>query len=444
VVLAAEGDTQITKFKMSSKSVYCGETISFSGKLIDGFGYAVSGVTITLWEDDNGEVENIASATTSARGEFKASTTAKYWDGQGNPVEIFAYFPGYGIYKSTRTSVVEINVDKPYASSTFAILCTGTITEMTQPLEPIVPFNTRILDPEFPTIILDQAYTFESVGFAVDMTNPQDRFQSVNTILEIKDSNEVTQSLQWVSNEVPPGKTSTVFIEWMPEEEGAYTASFYFRVSVNNPTTIAPTMYLPFVVLPSLELEKKQFELESQEIAKKQQEIEKEIQQLEINKQELEIKKLQAELGKQDQDCGMGTVLKDGVCVVEELQSGGGCLIATATFGSELAPQVQQLREIRDNSILQTESGRSFMESFNQFYYSFSPEIADLERENPVFKEAVKLSITPLLSSLSLLNYVDMDSEVEVLGYGISLIMLNVGMYFVLPVIVIHRIRKFV
>ena len=95
----------------------------------------------------------------------------------------------------------------------------------------------------------------------------------------------------------------------------------------------------------------------------------------------------------------------------------GGCRIATATYGSELAPQVQMLREIRDNSLLQTQSGSVFMESFNQFYYSFSPAIADLERENPVFKEAVKLTITPLLSSLSILNYVDMDSEVEVLGY---------------------------
>jgi len=139
--------------------------------------------------------------------------------------------------------------------------------------------------------------------------------------------------------------------------------------------------------------------------------------------------------------CGQGTVLKDGFCVPErasittEMQqkSRGGCLIATATFGSELAPQVQQLREIRDNSLLQTESGSVFMESFNQFYYSFSPGMADLERENPVFKEAVKLTITPLLASLSLLNYVDIDSEFEVLGYGIGIILLNVGMYFVLP-----------
>jgi len=137
--------------------------------------------------------------------------------------------------------------------------------------------------------------------------------------------------------------------------------------------------------------------------------------------------------------CGLGTVLKDGECVVEEKnevvsEAGGGCLIATATYGSELAPQVQQLRELRDNTLLQTSSGTSFMTGFNEFYYSFSPIIADWERENPVFKESVKLTITPLLASLSILNYVNIDSEEEMLGYGISLILLNVGMYIVAPV----------
>ena len=79
---------------------------------------------------------------------------------------------------------------------------------------------------------------------------------------------------------------------------------------------------------------------------------------------------------------------------------GGGCLIATAAYGSEMAPQVQFLRELRDNTILQTQSGTAFMTGFNQFYYSFSPAVADYERENPMFKEAVKLTLTPLLTCL--------------------------------------------
>jgi len=128
--------------------------------------------------------------------------------------------------------------------------------------------------------------------------------------------------------------------------------------------------------------------------------------------------------------------------IVEETTEGGGCLIATATFGSELSPQVQMLREIRDNSLLETESGSTFMKTFNKFYYLFSPGIADLERESPLFKQAVKLGITPLITSLSILNYVDLDSEETVLGYGISLILLNVGMYFVAPTIILIRIFK--
>ena len=83
------------------------------------------------------------------------------------------------------------------------------------------------------------------------------------------------------------------------------------------------------------------------------------------------------------------------------------------------------------------------MAGFNQFYYSFSPAIADYERENPIFKEAVKLIITPLLTSLTLLQYADIDSEPDMLGYGIGIILLNIGMYFIAPAVLITKIRSF-
>ena len=67
------------------------------------------------------------------------------------------------------------------------------------------------------------------------------------------------------------------------------------------------------------------------------------------------------------------------------------CVIATASFGSPMANEVQMLREIRDNQLLQTESGSAFMKSFNTFYYSFAPTVAGWEHENPAFKEIVKL-----------------------------------------------------
>ena len=122
------------------------------------------------------------------------------------------------------------------------------------------------------------------------------------------------------------------------------------------------------------------------------------------------------------------------------VKEGGDCLIATAAYGSEMAPQVQLLREIRDNQLMGTNSGVLFMTGFNQFYYSFSPVIADYERENPAFKEMVKIGITPLLSSLSIMSYA--ESEGEILGYGIGVILMNLGMYVGIPAVTIYKIRK--
>jgi len=139
--------------------------------------------------------------------------------------------------------------------------------------------------------------------------------------------------------------------------------------------------------------------------------------------------------------CGTGTHFEDGICVIDN--QGGGCLIATAAYGSEMSQQVQLLRELRDNTVLGTDAGSSFMNTFNSIYYSFSPTIADWERQSPIFKNAVRIAITPLLTSLSILNTVDIDSEEEMLGYGIGIILLNLGMYLVGPAFAIVKVRKY-
>ncbi|MGQ0795346.1 MAG: CFI-box-CTERM domain-containing protein [Nitrosopumilaceae archaeon] len=77
-----------------------------------------------------------------------------------------------------------------------------------------------------------------------------------------------------------------------------------------------------------------------------------------------------------------------------------GCLIATAAYGSELSLQVQFLREFRDTTVMSTSVGSSFINAFNAVYYSFSPTIADIERNNPILQEFFKTSITPLLGIL--------------------------------------------
>ena len=122
--------------------------------------------------------------------------------------------------------------------------------------------------------------------------------------------------------------------------------------------------------------------------------------------------------------------------------SGGGCLIATAAYGSELAPQVQFLREIRDNTLLSTASGTSFMTGFNQFYYSFSPAVADLERESVVFRDAVRVAIAPALYTLNIMTLADQNSDASVIAFGLLAIAAMAGIYVAGPVLTIRTIRK--
>jgi hypothetical protein len=105
-----------------------------------------------------------------------------------------------------------------------------------------------------------------------------------------------------------------------------------------------------------------------------------------------------------------------------------------------MAPQVQMLREIRDNQLMNTESGTAFMGAFNNVYYSFSPIIADMERENPMFKEVVKAGLTPMLSTLAIME--NAESESEVLGLGLSVIALNLGMYIAAPALIAMKVNQ--
>ncbi len=118
----------------------------------------------------------------------------------------------------------------------------------------------------------------------------------------------------------------------------------------------------------------------------------------------------------------------------------GGCLIATAAYGSELAPQVQQLRYVRDTILQNSDAGSAFMTSFNTIYYAFSPAVADFERENELFRDMVRAYITPMISTLSVIE--SADSEAEIISYGIGVILLNAALYIAIPVIAATLIYK--
>ena len=114
----------------------------------------------------------------------------------------------------------------------------------------------------------------------------------------------------------------------------------------------------------------------------------------------------------------------------------GGCLIATAAGGTEMVPDVQNLREVRER-LYESESGW-LMHGINSMYYTFSPEVADLQRSSPVLNGAVRTLITPMMAVYSL---VDPDSPS--LGAAVVLAtMLNAGLYVGLPAVACIGFRR--
>ncbi len=115
-------------------------------------------------------------------------------------------------------------------------------------------------------------------------------------------------------------------------------------------------------------------------------------------------------------------------------KSASQCIIATATYGSELAPEVQFLRGFRDNMVLSTYSGSNFMILFNTFYYSWSPGVADVIRDDDGLKSISRIMITPLISILKTVSIIE-QNELSVVASGM-LSSILIGIVYIGPVII--------
>lgn len=74
----------------------------------------------------------------------------------------------------------------------------------------------------------------------------------------------------------------------------------------------------------------------------------------------------------------------------------GKCFIATAAYGSYLDPNVQVLREFRDEYLLTNPLGMGFV----SFYYKVSPPVADYIKRHEILRTATRLVLTPVIYTI--------------------------------------------
>lgn len=126
----------------------------------------------------------------------------------------------------------------------------------------------------------------------------------------------------------------------------------------------------------------------------------------------------------------------------EEGDGGGGCMIATAAYGSELAPRVQRLREARDSAVLATGPGAEFMRLASGAYYAFSPAVADAQRQEPALRDAVRAALTPMVHVLGVMGHARDGNALDVVVLGALAIAANAAIYVVAPAAALPLARR--
>lgn len=117
---------------------------------------------------------------------------------------------------------------------------------------------------------------------------------------------------------------------------------------------------------------------------------------------------------------------------------GTNCPVSYVTNGNRLQPYAQFLRNFRDNQIQNTTAGRTFLTTFNAWYYSWAPSVAYSAATSPYAYTAIQATVVPLLGILYASYYsygfvAPLSSEAAAITSGLVAASL-IGLVYIAPI----------
>lgn len=80
----------------------------------------------------------------------------------------------------------------------------------------------------------------KQIMIVADVVNNLDRQQSFAYIVQIKDQNDVTVSLSWLTGMLSPNQTFSPAQSWIPDMPGTYNVEIFVWSSIDNPDALSP------------------------------------------------------------------------------------------------------------------------------------------------------------------------------------------------------------
>jgi len=120
----------------------------------------------------------------------------------------------------------------------------------------------------------------------------------------------------------------------------------------------------------------------------------------------------------------------------------GRCIIATAAYGSEMAPEVVYMRHVRDGVIGSTPIGKILRDAFDAFYYSWSPPVAAVVAESSGLQAIFRILLIPISIAVRIadttFHATGEGNTGSIVGFVLAAVF-TITTYIALPALVIEQ-----